>query len=217
MRKDVNYIASSIKGLTHKVNEDNYLIIDHIKYNVFAVFDGVSSALSAKEATQISKRFIKAHYINYLNGSIALNKLMFDLNNYLCNSGLNEPYSTYCLVLYDKEDCTFYYSWLGDSRLYSVTNQFIEQLTSDDSFSKNLITKFLGDASLSFEDFRQIKKKFNTDYLLLCTDGFYKLLEENMMTFFNTFLKKNLSTVKSDINSLIKGKNFDDSTYIFVK
>ena len=217
MTKSLDYIFSTKKGLHHQVNQDNYLIIDKPEFNLFAVFDGVSSAKDAKDATLLSKKFIQENYHEYINGTVKINQLMYDLNKYLCNSDLKEPYSTYCLVYYDKLNLSIIYSWLGDSRLYAITNQFIEQLTRDDSYSENIITKYLGDKSLNLDDFRQVKNSNQLGHLLLCTDGFYRVLESNKLAFFDSFLKKRLSSVKDNINTLIKGRNFDDSTFIFVK
>ena len=217
MTKNINYVASTLKGLNHKINEDAYLVIDGTNYTIFAVFDGVGTAHSAKEATKIAKQFIKNHHRQYLSNSIEINRLMFDVNERLCNSGLDQPYSTYSLVLYKKADLNFYYSWLGDSRIYSITNQFIQQLTTDDSILENVITKFLGNSSLAISDFRQFKKTINSDYLLICTDGFYRVFENNRLAFFEIFLKKRLTTIKYNIRLLVRGKNLDDSTYIFVK
>jgi serine/threonine protein phosphatase PrpC len=217
MLKNHNYIYSSRKGSRHKENWDNLLVIDEPGYSIFAVFDGVSSAKHGKEAALQAKQFIKEHYKNYINGKVDIKKLMYDLNQYLVNSDLKEPYSTYCMVYYDKQTKSYYYSWLGDSRLYVITNQFVEQLTHDDSYSEHVITKFLGNSDLHLNDFRQLESTKQDNHLLLCTDGFYRLFESNKLEFFDNFHKKSLPSIRERINSLIKGKNFDDSTFIFVK
>lgn len=217
MSESVNYIYSSIKGTKHKENWDNLLIVDESKYSIFAVFDGVSSASDGKQASITAKEFIKAEYKKYLGLAPDIRKLMYELNQHLINSNLPEPYSTYCMVVYNKVVKTYHYSWLGDSRLYVITNQFIEQITEDDSYSENIITKFLGHSNLQLSDFRQISNDKMYEHLLLCTDGFYRILEKNRLAFFDFFRKKSLPSIKKGINSLIKGNNFDDSTFIFVK
>lgn len=211
------YIFSSLKGLKQRENWDNLLIIDEITYSIFAVFDGVSSAENGKQASFQAKQFIKKNYKSYITGNIEIKRLMYDLNLYLVNSQLKEPYSTYCLVYLDKQSKLFCYSWLGDSRLYIITKQFIEKLTEDDNLSSHVITKFLGSADLDWNDFRQVESIKDNMHLLLCTDGFYRLLESNKLEFFNNINLKSLTALKEKFNSLIKGKNFDDSTFIFVK
>lgn len=217
MLKNHNYIYSSLKGTGHKENWDNLLVIDEALYSIFAVFDGVSSAKHGKEAAQQAKKFIKENYKKYINGKVDIKKLMYDLNQHLVNSTLREPYSTYCMVYYDKQLESYYYSWLGDSRLYIISNQFVEQITHDDSYSEHVITKFLGHSDLQWNDFRQLENTKQDVHLLLCTDGFYRVFESNKLAFFDNFHKKSLPTIKEKINSLIRGKNFDDSTFIFVK
>lgn len=217
MVKNLNYIYSSLKGTNHKENWDTLLVIDEKDYSIFGVFDGVSSAKHGKEAALYGKHFIKENYKKYINGKVDIKRLMYDLNLHLVTSHLKEPYSTYCIVYYDKQIESYYYSWLGDSRLYFITNQFVEQLTHDDSFSEHVITKFLGNSDLHLNDFRQFESTKQDGHLLLCTDGFYRVFESNKLKFFDNFHNKSLPSIKEKINSLIRGKNFDDSTFIFVK
>ncbi|HVU97976.1 MAG TPA: protein phosphatase 2C domain-containing protein [Puia sp.] len=220
MTSSLPYIFSTLKGTKHKENWDELLIIEEDKFSIFAVFDGVSSAKAGKEGPDISKHYIQENYKKYLNGNFEVRKLMFDLNQHLVNLDLDEPYSTYCLVIFTKASNTFYYSWLGDSRIYYITNQYIRQLTEDDSFSENIISKYLGDATLRLSDFREFKEIKESGHLLLCTDGFYKIFETNKLVFFETFINNssaNLNNLNKQIDSLIKGKNLDDSTFIFLK
>jgi serine/threonine protein phosphatase PrpC len=217
MSTNNNYIFSSIKGIKHKENWDNFLVIDELMYSIFAVFDGVSSAAHGKEAALKAKNFIKEHYKTYIDSTPNIRKLMYDLNQNLIGTGLTELYSTYCIVYFDKKSESYDYSWLGDSRIYIISSQFAEQLTFDDSYSDHVITKFLGNTDLEWNDFRQIENRKKDDHILLCTDGFYRLFESNKMEFFINFHKAPLSIMKEKINSLVKGKNSDDSTFIFVK
>jgi serine/threonine protein phosphatase PrpC len=217
MTKDNNFIFSSIKGVKHKENWDTFLIIDETKHSLFAVFDGVSNASDGGKGAMQAKQFIKDNYQFYLENTIDIRKLMFDLNLLLVRSNLREPYSTYCIVFYDKITQFCHYSWLGDSRLYLITNKFTEQLTYDDSYSENILTKYLGNPDLTLNDFRQLKCIKQDVHLLLCTDGFYKIFESNKLEFFSNFHKKSMMIIEEKITSLIRGKNLDDSTFIFVK
>jgi serine/threonine protein phosphatase PrpC len=217
MAKETKYVFSSFKGLKHKENWDELLIIDEAEYSIFAVFDGVSSAQGGKKGSLKSKQFIRQNYKKYLTDKFELKNLIYDLNQHLINSNVTEPYSTYCMVYFNKINKSYCYSWLGDSRLYYITNQYVKQLTQDDSYSENSISKFLGDASLDLTDFRELQNFKDSGHLLLCTDGFYKIFESNKLAFFDNFLKKSLPLIKERINSMVRGKNYDDSTFIFVK
>jgi serine/threonine protein phosphatase PrpC len=217
MSNSINYITSTLKGIKSKENKDEFLVIEEDSYNIFAVFDGVSNARNGKEAASRAKTFIESNYKLYLKPSINIKKFMYDLNQYLVKSDLDEPYTTYCLVYIDKNDSSILYSWLGDSRIYIITSQYMEAITKDDSFKENVLSKYLGNPDLPIEDFRQKKTALEHSHILICTDGFYRLLEMNPLTFFDNFLKKSVSSIRSNIDALVTGNNLDDSTYIFVK
>lgn len=217
MGNSINYITSTLKGVKSKENKDEYLVIDESNYNIFAVFDGVSSAENGKEAAMMAKTFIETNYKSYIIPIVDIKKLMYDLNQSLINSDLHEPYTTYCLVYVSKSDNSILYSWLGDSRVYIITSKYIEAITRDDSYKENILSNFLGNPELLIDDFRQCKAVLEHSHILICTDGFYRLLETNPLTFFDNFHKKTVSSIRSNIDALITGKNLDDSTYIFVK
>ncbi|OQP58837.1 hypothetical protein A3860_39195 [Niastella vici] len=212
-----NFITATLKGIKSKENKDEYLVIDENSYNIFAVFDGVSSAMNGKDAAIKAKSFIKANYRTYLYPDVDIKTFMYDLNQYLVTSDLNEPYTTYCLVYNNKTNNSILYSWLGDSRVYIITSQYIEAITKDDSYKENVLSKYLGNPDLLIDDFRQHEREIDHNHILLCTDGFYRLLEIDPLTFFDNFHKKSISSIEHSINSLVEGKNFDDSTYIFIK
>jgi serine/threonine protein phosphatase PrpC len=205
-----------MKGTHHQENWDDYIIIDEPSYYLFIVFDGVSSAKNGKGAVAHAKNYVEKNY-KQLELDFNIRRLMFELNNDLLASEMAEAYSTYCAVFYHKINEKYSYSWLGDSRLYAISNQYLEPLTVDDSFSKNFITKFLGHAHLNYQDFREVHDSKEDKHLLICTDGFYRLLESNKLAFFDYFMNKSLNKIKKGVTKLVEGKNFDDSTFIFLK
>lgn len=209
------YIYKSIKGGKRIENQDSFLIIDDNEFSFFAIFDGVGGALNGKKASNFAKKFIKNKFSNYLGQEIRLKEMMFDLNNDLVSSYFKEAFTTYCFIFMQRNNNEIYYSWLGDSRIYEITNQFMESITIDDSINKNVINKFLGDDQLSINDFRLCTTPKENKYFLLCTDGFYNILESNKLAFFKEFNKKYITKIK--IDSLVNGLNEDDSTYIFIK
>lgn len=212
-----HYITSSFKGIHRTENQDSYLVIDDPDYSLYAVFDGVGGAENGREASHLAKKFVKENFSRYINGKVKVKELLYDLNNALATSEYCEAYSTYCLLVIKKSTGMIYYSWLGDSRIYEVNNQFIEPITEDDSDGTNIITKFLGDDELTPDDIRLLSFKKDNKHLLLCTDGFYHILESDKFTFFKEFQRKSLDSVKTKIKSLVRGKNADDSTFIFVR
>ena len=72
-------------------------------------------------------------------------------------------------------------------------------------------------SSLSKDDFKQSIFSISDKNLLLCTDGFYSLLEKEPLLFFEIMNTGAESTIKKRISSIIKDKNTDDSTFILIK
>jgi len=217
MSNSDNFISATLIGTKSKENRDEYLVIDENSFYIFAIFDGVSSAQNGKSAVVKAKSFIETNYKSYLLPEVDIKTFMHDLNQDLVTSDINEPYTTYCFVYIDKKDSTILYSWLGDSRVYIITSQYMEAITKDDSYKENVLSKYLGNPDLRIDDFRQCERHIDHNHILICTDGFYRLLEKDPLTFFDNFHKKSIASIKYGINSLVEGKNIDDSTYIFIK
>jgi serine/threonine protein phosphatase PrpC len=222
LNKSKKYIVESIKGLKRKENQDNYLVIDEIDYCLYFVFDGVGNALNSKKATVLSKKFIsKNHGLYHLNGYYDFSALMFETNKFLIDCNIPELKTTYCSVFIlnsDKEKIQF--SSLGDSRVYIINPQYLEQVTKDDKYlsSKNTITKCLGMEQLTKNDFYQKAYPISAkDQVLLCTDGFYNLMENEKSFYFQVFHYHFINTIKNKLRNFIKGKNIDDCTFILIK
>ena len=106
---------------------------------------------------------------------------------------------------------------IGDSRIYIYSDQFLEKVTIDDAISNtNILTRYLGSENLILEDFKvnNIDKKNN---FLICTDGFYSLMDKNLKEFFITFNFKLMSNIRKKLAFLQRKKNIDDSTYILIR
>jgi serine/threonine protein phosphatase PrpC len=214
-----NHIYQSLKGILKKDNEDNYLAIENERYNIYAIFDGVGSALNGKEATNLAKEFIKTNHAGYFDQYARLDRLMSDCNNYIINTQTPEPFTTYCIIAILKNiPHEVIYSYMGDSRIYLISKQFIEQITTDDKMQfANVVTKCLGMNILEDYDFHQNSINITGENLLLCTDGFYHFLEENRMQFFEIFNKRNLHSIKEEIISMVVDRNKDDATFLLIR
>lgn len=214
-----NYIKSSIKGIKRDDNQDDLLVINTDSYQLYVVFDGVGSALNAKQAVEEAKLFVRSNHKKYLQlSSFLVAEMMFDANKYLLSLNVPEPYTTYCLLLISEKDNKVIISNLGDSRIYGITKQFLEILTKDDNIeaNSNVITQCLG-MNLNLADFRSYEIEKNYYRYLLCTDGFYNLMNKNKIEFFNTLNGLNFHKIKEKLDKKVKGFNFDDSTYIITE
>ncbi len=214
---NLNYVYNSKKGIKRKRNQDSLFILDRENYLLFIVFDGVSS-------NQYSYKFINA-YKKVLRNE--LRKIDFSKENF-CNALYKahettlklkiDGKSTLSALVIDKKINNKQFVNIGDSRIYLFTKQYLYQITEDDSLgsSSNVVTRCLGMRELSKSDFEftNIEKGSN---FLICTDGFYTLMEENLMDFFASLNYTNFPNIKRKLSTLQRRKNIDDSTYIIVK
>ena len=107
---------------------------------------------------------------------------------------------------------------IGDSRIYTVTENILSQITIDDNISKydHMITRCLGMNSLSLEDCQIFSIGKGTDFLL-CTDGFYPLMHNDLDNYIQILQMENPDDIKTILFDIQKDINLDDSTYILVK
>jgi len=219
MNRIENYITDTFQGTSHIENQDGFLIIDEVDYTLLFVLDGVSRSLHPKEGVELAIQFINNKYKEYFRiNTYYLNDLMYKANECIVKSNLENALTTYCVACILKSNRSrMILSNLGDSRIYLVEQDKIQSVTEDDTLfpGSNVLTKCLGMKNLSKDDFRMGEVELKNRNILLCSDGFYSLLEANKKEFINIFNNQKTSTIKSLLKEKIKGNNFDDSTYIF--
>ncbi len=217
----IQYISDSLKGTTRSMNKDKLLVIDGgVKYDLFVLFDGVSTSENAVKCIDIAINYITENHKRYLAGrSIKLADLMYGANQEIISCNLSAAYSTYSAVYVSKVKPQYIISNMGDSRIYGISNQYLVEYTEDDSFGENtnLLNKCLGMKELKLSDFKEIKLNQFEKMLLICSDGFYHLMEANLNTFFQIFGAKRLLTMKRKLHTLIENYNSDDATYVILQ
>ena len=215
----VDYISDTFKGVNYKENKDSCVILKHKDDFLFFLFDGVSSAKNAKIGVDNSIDYIKNNYKNYyLNNNFQLKKLMFDVNKQLAQDKRSELYTTYVALHIGANSKNSKFSSLGDSRLYGISNQYLNQYSKDDKGAiSHTITKCLGMKDLNENDFNEIIIQKLENKFLLCSDGFYSFLEKDKLDFFKIFNFSYLANIKKRIKNELYAKNSDDATYILIK
>jgi len=219
--RHIDYIYDSVKSPFHDENEDKTLVIKADKYYLYFLFDGVGSASHAINAIEISFDFISKKYKNYEQGQkFQLSKLMYDTHTQIINSGLSEALSTYIAMFIpidENQEVTI--SSMGDSRIYAVSNQYITKYTEDDSVPnvENAITKSLGMLKLKEVDFSQKDFRPNEQRYLFCSDGFYKLMENSVQSFYEILNFSKFTNIKKALQKNIIGNNTDDASYILIE
>jgi len=217
VEKDITIISNSKIGEKRSCNQDDVLILETNKYRLFFLFDGVSSMNSSFVFICKCKIFILKNFKKYFSKEIKLAQLMYDTHMFALQQTINgmSTCSAIYLPKYQGESVIFN---IGDSRIYDFTNQYLVSVTKDDSLPnvRNVLTKSLGGQNLTENDFFQTKFNFSFGFLL-CSDGFYNLMESEKLKYFNIFNFKKGGNIIRSINLRQKGLNWDDSTYILIK
>ncbi len=213
----LNYTSNSKKGLAREKNQDRILILDVDKYYLFALLDGVSSfPQSYLFAESIIKRIRSKKDVIDESGC-NLDTVLYSANKETLEAGINGS-CTVSLLFYSKKTNDTKFINIGDTRIYAFSNQFLESITIDDSLEGqgNIIIRYLGKSDLDINDFKLLSTNNEFDFLI-CTDGFYKLMESNLKEYFTAINFRNLQNIKRKISYLQRGKNQDDSSYILIK
>lgn len=219
--KVINYISDSTIGTSRKINKDFVFILENDAYLLTILFDGVSSAEQAILGINVATEYVRKNSETFFVGhDFKLAEMMFNANEKIVESGLSTPYTTYSAVCILKSENlnTFIWSNLGDSRIYKVNPQYIRQLSVDDNLihSKNIVTRCLGMVQLSKEDFIDQRELFDTK-VLLCSDGFYSIMDTDLLKFSELFNFKLLSNTKKSLGSRVETNNHDDASYILIE
>lgn len=78
---------------------------------------------------------------------------------------------------------------LGDSRIYKFSNNLLDKLTEDDVNANGKLNKYIGQIYLQ-DIYNKEGTLKNNDIFLVCTDGFYKKLNDEVII-------ENLKTLKT--------------------
>ncbi|MEP2445819.1 MAG: protein phosphatase 2C domain-containing protein [Balneola sp.] len=215
MEKD--FISYSKKGLKRNFNQDRILVIKGEEHRIFVLFDGVSSNNFSYLFIEEFKKCFRKKIMSYEESSFNLSHVLFETHEEVLDRGV-KGLSTISVLFFKKNKNVAEYLSIGDSRIYIFTHKFLEKITTDDSLKErsNIITKCLGMSNIKREDFKssQISDAYN---FLMCTDGFYDLMERNLKNYFEAFNFKNFKNIDRKLKELQRRKNQDDSTYILIK
>jgi len=216
MTMKFKYVYNSKKGIKRDRNQDSLFILDREDYIIFIVFDGISSY-------KYSYKFISA-YKKVLRDEIRKDFTNENLSNALYKAHETalklkiDGKSTMSALVIDKKTNNKQFVSIGDSRIYLFTKQYIHQITNDDSLagSSHIVTRCLGMSELSKSDFELTSIEKGSNFLI-CTDGFYSIMEENIKDFFMSLNYSKSQNIKRKLSLVQRRKNIDDSTYIIVK
>lgn len=225
-QRQIKTISSSFQGRDRKTNKDGILLISDDNYHIVGVLDGVSSATGAKEAVNYAIKYINNNHNSFFKeGAFDLSGMLEKLNRALNATKIGDPFTT-CSLAYVPHESSQKITMLsmGDSRIYSVSNQYLFQLTTDhnDPIRTNVLTKYLGERDLTLKDFEEIEYIESKDEqgLLICSDGFYSVMEsspKNLAELHRVLNLKAVHFIQNGVDKVIYGHNADDASYIFVR
>jgi len=213
----LKYLSHSKKGLQRERNQDRILIVEKEEYYLFLIFDGVSSIPSSYIFINDFTKILKSKLYLLRPDGENLAMIFFETHKQVLERG-SDGMSTLSALFYSKTQKSSRFINIGDSRVYIFSNQFLEKITNDDSLESrpNVLTKCLGTPDLLIEDFspKEVLREYN---FLLCTDGFYSLMSNNLKEYFEAYNFKKLGNIEKKLSYLQRRKNKDDSSYIIIK
>lgn len=216
-----NYIYDSIKWIKRSKNKDDIFIFNNEKINLFILFDWVSSSINAKKWINFVKKYIWKNINNYIiDWHLELKKLIFDSNNELLKKNIVNSFTTCSILSYSllKDEYKIINIW--DSRIYWIFLNYKKRFTIDDNldYNKNILTKYLW-ININYDDLEEeiIYKEYTKEWnILLCSDWFYNIYENNILLFHKVLNYKRLWNIKNRLKKEINKKNIDDSSYIYI-
>lgn len=206
--------ARSDKGMVREINEDSFNVIAGSQGQpcTFIIADGMGGHNSGEVASKMAVDFISNYLyqtpelISLQNDASCENKISAAIQELILRANAevfsksqqypeNKGMGTTLIVAVMRED-NLYIGHVGDSRLYLITGDHIERITTDHSFieelikngslkreeaenhpKKNLITRAIGCSSDLEVDTYECGLNKN-DILVLCTDGLTNMLDE---------------------------------------
>lgn len=187
------------KGVIRENNEDNLIIVENNKYNLYAVADGMGGHKAGEVASTILINVIKEYFDKnneredfkipmFINESIKMAnlKIIEEASNKEEYFGMG---TTVTMAVIDLNENIAYIGNVGDSRTYLIREDEIKQITEDHTYvhelvkegkitlkeaknhpKRNIITRAIGSEENINIDIFEIELMEN-DILLLCSDG----------------------------------------------
>lgn len=131
-------------GQTRQVNEDSMITFDSPNGRVVAVCDGMGGQAAGDVASQLACNIIRDILENNTFGNPleAITRSMIAANQGILHRTAQQPelegMGATCVMLIIK-DGIVYYGWVGDSRIYYISNHTIRQISRDQSYVQSLV------------------------------------------------------------------------------
>ena len=206
----VKSVGRTNVGLKRKVNQDCFVLNNKFNASWAIVCEGLggekAGEVASKKASELINDYVSKNYNSSMNEENIKNMLVMACN--IANSEIfdmgkeNIEYdgmATTAIVSFIV-DGTLHIAHVGDSRIYLIKNENVQQLTKDDSFvqalvesgtlskdeakthpHRNYLTKAIG-VEKNIEIYYKSFKISTEDVILMCTDGLYNYLDEKIIS-----------------------------------
>ena len=190
-------------GLVRTVNQDDYYIDPEGRF--FIVADGMGGHAGGQEAshiaTQVISTFLDKQWNSPQESQVLLQKAFLEANQAILQDQSNHPErsemgTTTVMVMFRNQP---WYGHVGDSRLYRLRNQQLEQITDDHTWVaramnagdltpeqarahpwRHVLSQCLGRKDLRQIDVQRVDVQPG-DRLLLCSDGLTEELSDPLI------------------------------------
>ena len=195
-----------------------------------AVCDGVGSTQYATYAVNKTIEFISNHI--FIKDEAELEKMIIDMNAYVYRSAKDDyKEDSACTIagVYINKDYAYIYN-IGDSRVYSINNGYLELLTLDDTgaalFGENSTYK---EGDFQFKpplvqsigtneliDLVHIKKTQGENTFILCSDGITDMLTIDEMEEIVSYSDSMMDVAQRLVYEANNKGGYDNSTVILL-
>lgn len=186
-------LGYSIPNIGKEKNGDNYIFkyLENEQILVAIVADGVSKQPCDWFASETTCKKLLENFKNQ-EGNLDINQRLLssisETNKFVINMEGNcrRMASTLSVIAWQTSTNKLYFSNIGDSRIYSLKDEKLEQLTKDDSIitkekvlmhgglrviDKSILTKVIGQENISISITEKMLEV--GEIIILATDGFY--------------------------------------------
>lgn len=141
-----NYIIAKATdvGIARQVNEDNLNVFDSPNGQVMVVCDGMGGQAAGDVASQLAVTIIEDILTDntFANPEEAIRRSIMAANQGVLNRTASNPelagMGSTCVMLIIK-DGRVHCGWVGDSRIYYISNHTIRQISHDQSYVQQLV------------------------------------------------------------------------------
>lgn len=226
-------------GLVRSANQDAYHIDPEGRFCIVA--DGMGGHAGGEEASRIATQVIQAYLVEHWNSdkpnSALLKGALFQANQAIVQSQQNHPErsemgTTAVAVMFRNQQP--WIAHVGDSRLYRLRSDKLEQMTEDHTLVavafksgeitpeearthpyRHILSRCLGRAALHEIDIQALDVEAG-DRLLLCSDGLTEELSDHLIT---SYLQSNpaiAQAVVALVEAAIAKGGHDNITVVIV-